>query len=70
MTAMQIVVDKEVVGELINDREIITEDISLKRMADTMKKRTFRDIERVDGKEGTYCQLITIKKCGMPLTRL
>jgi len=49
---MKIVIDKEVVGELTDDREIITEDICLKRLADTMRKRRFEDIE---GKEGTYC---------------
>lgn len=59
---MKIIVDKEVVGELTDDREIINEDICLKRSADTMKKRRFEDIERVEGKEGTYCRLITVKK--------
>jgi len=59
---MKIVVDKEVVGELTDDGEIITDDICLNRLADTMKKRRFEDIERVEGKEGTYYRLITVKK--------
>jgi len=43
---MKIVIDKDVIGELTDDGEIITDDIWLKKPSDRIKKRKPMDLRR------------------------
>ena len=59
---MKIVIDKDVVWELTDDGEIITDDIPLKKLAASIKHRTLSDLISKKGNKGHYFYIAKVKK--------
>lgn len=59
---MKILIDKDIVGELTDDGEIITNDIWLKKLADKIKHQELTDLRSRKTKHGLYGYLVTVKK--------
>ena len=59
---MKNVIDKDVVGELTDDGEIITDDIWLKKLSGRIKKRKLTDLRSRKVKQGHYFYLTAVKK--------
>lgn len=62
MTNMKIVVDEEIVGELTEEGDIITDDITLQKLALRIKGEKFDDMRRRGNKGKLYFSLIKVGK--------
>lgn len=59
---MKIVIDKDVIGELTDDGEIITSDTWLQKLADKIHRQKLTDLRSRKTKRGLYGYLTTVKK--------
>ncbi len=60
--ATKIVIDKDVVGELTDDGDIITDDIWLKKLAFRIKGQKLPDLRSRKTEHGLYGYLVTVRK--------
>ena len=59
---MKIVIDKDVVGKLTDDGEIITSDIWLQKLADRIRRQKLIDLRSRKTGHGHYGYLVTVQK--------
>lgn len=59
---MKIVIDKDVVGELTDDGEIITNDIWLQKLASRIRHQKLTDLQSRKTVHGHYGYLVTVQK--------
>lgn len=59
---MKIVLGSEVVGELTDDGEIMTEDVWLKKLRTAIKHHKLEDLRSKKGKEGLYFYVVKLQK--------
>ena len=59
---MKIVIDKDVVGELTDDGDIITDDIWLKKLACRIKRQKLTDLGSRKTEHGLYGYLVKVRK--------
>ena len=59
---MKIVIDEDIVGELSDDGEITTDDPSLMKLANKIRRQKPTDLRSRRTKQGTYFYSITVKK--------
>jgi len=59
---MKILIDKDIVGELSDDGEIVTNDIWLKKLANKRKHQKLTMLRVRKTKHGLYGYLVAVKK--------
>lgn len=59
---MKIVIDKDVIGELTDDGEIITSDTWLQKLADKTRRQKLTDLRSKKTKQGHYFFLTMVSK--------
>jgi len=59
---MKILIDKDIVGNLTDDGEIVTNDIWLKKLANKIKHEKLTMLRSRKTKHGLHGYLVTVKK--------
>ena len=59
---MKIVLDRDIIGELTDDGDIITDDIWLKKLADRINRQKLTDLRSRKTEHGLYGYLVTVRK--------
>jgi hypothetical protein len=59
---VKIVIDKDVVGELTEEGEIITNDLWLQKLADKIRCQKLTSLRSIKTKQGLYGHLVEVKR--------